>query len=106
MNQIVFEDDLCLDVAKHSAKAEINIQMCHFMGGNQKWNYDNKVRAGIACDAMVGEGGLSYRLMCLRGFPFVLCNSIMKSVFSMQIKLGQPFHQASSTRTFMAPSNS
>ncbi len=56
MNQIVFEDDLCLDVAKHSAKAEINIQMCHFMGGNQKWNYDNKVRAGIACDAMVGEG--------------------------------------------------
>ncbi len=43
VNQIVFEDDLCLDVAKRSAKAEINIQMCHFMGGNQKWNYDNKV---------------------------------------------------------------
>ena len=43
LEQVVFEDDLCLDVPKHSAKAEVQLQMCHFLGGNQKWSYDNEV---------------------------------------------------------------
>ena len=53
LDQIVFEDDLCLDVPKHSAMADIQIQMCHFMGGNQKWSYDNKVCCSCLHDYMV-----------------------------------------------------
>lgn len=43
MHQIVYEDDLCLDVPRGAVKTRVDIQMCHYMGGNQKWDYRNKV---------------------------------------------------------------
>ena len=43
LDQVVFEDDLCLDVASHGVKAEVQLQMCHFLRGNQEWKYDNQV---------------------------------------------------------------
>ena len=45
LQQIVYEDDLCLDVAKSHVMAKVDIQMCHYMGGNQKWEYNNFVSA-------------------------------------------------------------
>ena len=39
LQQIVYEDDLCLDVPRAAVKTKIDIQMCHYMGGNQKWEY-------------------------------------------------------------------
>ena len=39
----MYEDDLCLDVPKSKLKNPVEIQICHFMGGNQKWKYDNQV---------------------------------------------------------------
>ena len=43
LDQIVFEDDLCLDVPRNAPNTKVDIQICHFMGGNQKWIYDNSV---------------------------------------------------------------
>ncbi len=43
LQQIVYEDDLCLDVPRSSPKTKVDIQMCHYMGGNQKWDYKNQV---------------------------------------------------------------
>jgi hypothetical protein len=45
LDQIVYEDDLCLDVPRSKLKNPVEIQICHFMGGNQKWKYDNQVRS-------------------------------------------------------------
>lgn len=46
LDQIVYEDDLCLDVPRSKLKNPVEIQICHFMGGNQKWKYNNQVRTG------------------------------------------------------------
>ena len=43
LQQIVYEDDLCLDVPRGAVMTKVDIQMCHYMGGNQKWDYRNKV---------------------------------------------------------------
>ena len=40
----MYEDDLCLDVPRSKLKNPVEIQICHFMGGNQKWKYNNQVR--------------------------------------------------------------
>ena len=52
LDQIVYEDDLCLDVPRSKLKNPIEIQICHFMGGNQKWKYDNQVRNKEPYNAM------------------------------------------------------
>ena len=52
LDQIIYEDDLCLDVPKSKLKNPVEIQICHFMGGNQKWKYNNQVRRCVKdlCD--------------------------------------------------------
>ena len=39
----MYEDDLCLDVPRAKLKNPVEIQICHYMGGNQKWKYNNQV---------------------------------------------------------------
>lgn len=44
LGEIQFEEDLCLDVSSSKPKSRIRIYGCHGLGGNQKWEYNNKVR--------------------------------------------------------------
>lgn len=57
LQQIVYEDDLCLDVPKGARKTKVDIQMCHYMGGNQKWNYSNTVSTlmMLVCAAVISQ---------------------------------------------------
>ena len=58
LDQIVYEDDLCLDVPRSKLKNPVEIQICHFMGGNQKWKYDNQVRNKEQC--LKGENFMNH----------------------------------------------
>ena len=41
--EIVFDDDLCLDVSSKERGGKVGILNCHGLGGNQKWEYNNVV---------------------------------------------------------------
>ena len=43
IGELQFEDDLCLDVSKKTRGGHIQIFVCHGLGGNQKWEYNNQV---------------------------------------------------------------
>lgn len=43
IGELQFEEDLCLDVSSSRVGAHIQILNCHSLGGNQKWEYNNKV---------------------------------------------------------------
>ncbi len=41
--ELLFEDDLCLDVSSPALGARVDIINCHGLGGNQKFDYNNQV---------------------------------------------------------------
>lgn len=41
--ELQFEEDLCLDVSSGNVGARVNILNCHGLGGNQHFDYNNKV---------------------------------------------------------------
>lgn len=43
IGEIQFEEDLCLDVSTSKLASRIRIYNCHGLGGNQEWDYNNKV---------------------------------------------------------------
>ena len=43
LGEMQFEEDLCFDVSSSKVGGQINILNCHGLGGNQKWEYDDKV---------------------------------------------------------------
>lgn len=43
LGEMMFDDDLCLDVPSQKAGSAVVIYNCHGMGGNQKWSYSMEV---------------------------------------------------------------
>lgn len=73
LHQIVYEDDLCLDVPKNAVKVKVDIQMCHYMGGNQKWDYRNKVSTWTwSCNKIMFMHFSS--LLCFRHIHCFMCH--------------------------------
>lgn len=48
IGEMVFDDDLCLDVPSQKAGSAVVIYNCHGMGGNQKWSYSMEVSVKVA----------------------------------------------------------
>ena len=41
--ELIYDDDLCLDVSSKERGGKVGILSCHGLGGNQKWEYNNVV---------------------------------------------------------------
>ena len=48
LGELLFDDDLCLDVPSQQPEASVIIYNCHGMGGNQKWTYSMEVSVNVA----------------------------------------------------------
>lgn len=48
LGELLFDDDLCLDVPSQQPGASVIIYNCHGMGGNQKWTYSMEVSVNVA----------------------------------------------------------
>lgn len=50
MDELQYEDELCLDVSKRMRGGKVQIYSCHGLGGNQKWQYDESVNIEHTCN--------------------------------------------------------
>ena len=66
LGEIVFEDDLCLDVSSTIPGKSVQIYGCHGLGGNQKWEYEATVPINWEATIRVGIclNRLMYNMLC------------------------------------------